>query len=65
MASRQQESDRSASVDRPDRKPDDKSVHRDAKTESRTQRPDHLRAAGRGRGEGSDERRNGSESGKD
>lgn len=64
MASRQQDGDRSASVARPDRKPDDKSVHRDAKTESRTQRPDDLRAAGRGRGEGSDERRSGSESGK-
>ena len=64
MASKQRNGDSPSSVERPDRKPEDKSVHRDAKTESRTLRPDDLRAAGRGRGEGSDDHRSGSESGK-
>ena len=64
MASKQQDGDRSASAKRPDRTPDDKAVHRDAKTESRTQRPEDLRSAGRGRGDGSDDHRSGSESGK-
>lgn len=64
MASKQRDGDRPPPVGRPQRKPDDESVHRDAKTESRTQRPEDLRSAGRGRGEGSDDHRSGSESGK-
>ena len=64
MASKPRDGDRPSSVERPDRKPDDKSAHRDAKTESRTLRPDDLRAEGRGRGEGSDDHRSGSGSGK-
>jgi hypothetical protein len=63
MASKQRDGDRS-SAERHGGKPDNESVHRDAKTESRTKRPDDLRAAGRGRGEGSDDHRSGSESGK-
>jgi hypothetical protein len=64
MASKQRDGTTSSSVERPDRKPDDTSSHRDAKTEARMQRPDDQRAAGRGRGDGSDDHRSGSESGK-
>jgi len=56
--------DSSTSVERQTRKANDRSVHRDARTESRTRRPDDLHSAGRGRGEGSDDHRSGSESGK-
>ena len=41
-----------------------KTGNRDPKTESRTQRPEDIRTAGRTRGEGSDDHRSGSESGK-
>ena len=64
MANKQQDGDRPTSAEGPGRKPNDKSVHRDARTESRTQRPDDLRSVGRGRGDGSDDHRSGSESGK-
>jgi len=64
MASKQRDGDNPSSVSPPDRKRDDRSTHRDAKTESRTQRPDDLRSEGRGRGEGSDDHRSGSESGR-
>ena len=65
MASKQRDGDGSSSLDRPHRKRDEASVdRRDSRTESRTQRPDDLRSAGRGRGEGSDDHRSGSESGK-
>ena len=64
MANKQREGDRPSSVEGVERKPNDKAMHRDAKTESRTQRPDDLRSQGRGRGEGSDDHRSGSESGK-
>ena len=63
MASKHRD-DSPTSVERPDHSADDKSVHRDARTESRTQRPDDLHSAGRGQGEGSDDHRSGSESSK-
>ena len=62
MASKQRDGTTSSSVERPDRKPDDTSSHRDANTEARMQRADDQRAAGRG--DGSDDHRSGSESGK-
>ena len=44
--------------------PDDKSAHRDAKTQSQTQRPEDCVPWARARGEGSADHGSGSESGK-
>lgn len=61
MATQQHGDKGNRSDHRPSRNP---AVSKDARTESRTRRPDDLRAAGQGRDEGSDDHRSGSESGK-